>query len=70
MRYRIDPVTGGAGAPVGHEMIVATAVFTLLIGLGFCLMGRRGRQHWVTAIGSVLVVSSAVYLGAVMLGFT
>lgn len=70
MRYREDAVTGGAGAPVSDGMIVGTAIYTLVVGIGLCLLGIRSRLMWVTAMGGILVVVSVVYLGAAVLGFT
>ncbi len=70
MRYREDPVTGGAGAPVGDEMIVGTAIYALVVGIGLCFLGVRSRLLWVTMMGGVLAGSSVIYLGAAVLGFS
>jgi len=70
MRYREDAVTGDIGAPVANDgMMVGTALYALLVGIGICLVGIRSRLIWATLMGGSLTGVSIIYLGAVVLGF-
>jgi hypothetical protein len=70
MRYREDAVTGDIGAPVVNDgMMVGTALYALLAGIGICLIGIRSRLIWATLMGGSLAGLSVVYLGAVVLGY-
>jgi hypothetical protein len=70
MRYREDAVTGDIGAPVVNEgMLVGTALYALLAGIGICLVGIRSRLVWAILMGGSLAGVSMVYLGAVVLGY-
>ena len=70
MRYRIDPVTGQPISQVNEDMLVATAVFGFLVGIGFVIAGVRGRQAWLALWGGSLVLASTTYMGAVAFGFS
>ena len=43
-------------------MLSATAVFGLLIGVGFVIAGWRGRQYWLVIWGGGLALASLAYL--------
>lgn len=70
MRYQIDAVTGGIGDPAVHiGVLVATAFYTLLVGIGICALGLHKRVGWAIFMGGTLAGVSTVYLGAIVLGY-
>lgn len=72
MSYRIDPGTGGVGAPVSDgmmdEVLIAANIYGFLLGIGFFYWGTRRRLLWLRALGGILVISHVTYLGVIMLG--
>lgn len=50
-------------------MVLGTAVYTLLVGIGFVIFGVRVRKLWVTFWGATMVLASLAYLLATMAGF-
>jgi hypothetical protein len=71
MRYRVGDSPGELGAPVTDDgMLVGTALFGLVTGALFVYMGLRGRQIWLSAWGTGLVLASITYLVANVLGFS
>ena len=62
-RYRIgeEPAPNSQQLPDGLE--IGTAVFGLLVGIGFVYAGLRARQFWLAIWGGGLTISSVVYLG-------
>lgn len=70
MRYEEGSTPYELGEPVGEGTLLGTAVFGLIIGIGFVIAGRRGRQLWMTLWGAGLVVASIAYLGAAAAGLT
>lgn len=71
MRYREDAITGDVGAPIVNEgMLMGTALYALVVGIGICIVGIRTGLLWATLMGGLLAASSAVYLGAAVLGYT
>lgn len=69
MRYREGIPPDQVQASVSEPMLLATAVFALMIGIGFVVFGRYGRQRWLVAWGGMTVVVTGVYLGAALLGY-
>ncbi len=66
MRYR----EGTTPDMTGTDGLTAfTAVFSLIVGIGFMIVGARARQRWMVGWGAGLVIVSAGYLGAVLLGY-
>ena len=51
------------------ETFIGTAIFALLLGIGFVFAGIKGRQWWIVFWGSTLILASIAYLIAVALGF-
>jgi hypothetical protein len=45
-----------------------TAIFSLLLGIGFAVAGWRARLYWLVAMGIVLIIASTLYLVALALG--
>jgi hypothetical protein len=71
MRYREDAITGDVGAPAaGEEMLIGTALYALVVGIGICILGIRSRLLWATLMGGFLAGTSVIYLGAAVLGYT
>jgi hypothetical protein len=70
MRYKEDAITGGVGAPAADEgILAATAFYALVVGIGICVLGIRSRLVWAMLMGGSLAGASAIYLGAIVLGF-
>ena len=69
MRYREGTSPEELGSPIAEEITVGSAVFGLLLGVGFVIAGLRGRQLWLAVWGGMLVVASIAYLGAVLMGY-
>jgi hypothetical protein len=70
MRYREDAITGDVGVPAANEgMLVATALYALVIGIGILVLGIRSRLVWAMLMGGLLATASAVYLSAIALGY-
>lgn len=71
MRYKEDAITGGIGAPVADEgVLAATALFALVAGIIVCVVGSRVRILWAIVTGGSLALVSGVYLVAIMLGYS
>ena len=68
MRYREDAVGDPAAIASTDAFITGTAVFGLILGIGFVIAGIRGRQIWLATWGGSLAVASAVYVGGLALG--
>lgn len=66
MRYR-EGEEFLAHTGVHEGMLLATVIIGLLMGIGFVIAGRRGRQYWLAIWGGGLVVASVAYL--VYVGF-
>ena len=66
MRYRIGSEPGES---ISDDMLVVTAVFGLVMGIGFVVTGLQARQNWLIFWGGGLVVASVVYIVAVVLGY-
>ena len=62
-RYRIgeEPEPGTPQAPDSLE--IGSAIFGLLVGIGFVYTGLRAKQYWLAIWGAGLTIASIVYLG-------
>jgi len=62
-RYRIgeEPEPGAPQAPDSLE--IGSAIFGLLLGIGFVYAGLRGKQYWLAIWGAGLAIASLIYLG-------
>lgn len=56
-------------ASVSTDMMVGTAVYTLLLGIGFVIFGLRVGKRWVAFWGGTMVLAGAAYLIAIVSGF-
>ena len=68
MRFRETNQQTDNIASVDSDMMLGTAVYTLLVGIGFVLFGVRVRRLWVTFWGATMVLASVAYLVAAMAG--
>ena len=60
MRYRIGE---SPHAPSPDEgALLATAVLSLVIGIGFVVAGIRSKHYWMAIWGSGLILCSAAYI--------
>jgi len=62
MRYRIDQVEGLPVESAGDGMFAGTAIYGLLIGVGFIVVGLKARQRWIAFWGAGLSVASIASL--------
>jgi hypothetical protein len=71
MRYRESqqPAQEQPAAAVSTEMMVGTAVYSLLLGLAFVWFGLQGRQRWLAFWGATLSLAGLAYVVAVALGY-
>lgn len=60
--YPIEELPRTATDPITAHMFVGIAIYGVLAGIGFVMMGLRGRQHWMVFWGGGLVLSSITYL--------
>lgn len=60
--YPIDELPRTAADPITAHMFLGIAIYGLFVGIGFVLMGLRGRQRWMIFWGGGLVLSSIIYL--------
>jgi hypothetical protein len=61
MRYREGETPLELGAPVKMEF-TGVGIFGVLLGIGFVVAGIRGRQYWLVLWGTILTLSSLVYV--------
>ncbi len=61
MRYRMTET--GAAVPVesSADLVTATVVFTLAVGIVFLILGVRGRQNWLKFWGGLTCLCCAAY---------
>ena len=62
MRYRIDPETGLRIAETSPGMLGSTVLLALVIGVVLLVVGRIGKQLWLTVWSIGLIVCSIAYL--------
>lgn len=51
------------------QIYTGLALFTLLLGLLFVVVGRRGRQWWLLIWGAMLGLVSIAFIVAIRLGY-
>ncbi|GMQ96440.1 MAG: hypothetical protein BMS9Abin15_0111 [Gammaproteobacteria bacterium] len=47
MRYHEDSTPDTLGSPAGDSMLIATAVYCIVIGIGALIAGIRAKQRWI-----------------------
>jgi len=62
MRYRIDQSTGQTVPIEGDGMFTGTAIYGLIIGIGFIIVGLKARQRWISFWGAGLSLASIASL--------
>ena len=65
MRYRIGESPLSPGPSPDQGPLLAGAVLSLLIGVGFVIAGIRSRHYWMAVWGTGLSLCSAVYIALV-----
>lgn len=69
MRYKIDEVgVDGAAYAGSADVVTFTVWLTLIIGIGFFVVGIRARQRWLAVWGALTVVACAIYAVALTRG--
>ena len=68
MRYEQATQQAGSIASVNADMVLATAIYTLLVGIGFVIFGVHVRKRWITFWGMTMVLAGTAYTIAVMTG--
>ncbi len=68
MRYREGGAPGIADYGVSDDFLVATVVFTLLVGILFVVVGRHAGQLWLTFWGALSILVCGGYLVLMALG--
>jgi hypothetical protein len=68
MRYRETLEQTDKVASVNSDMVLGTAVYTLVLGVGFIVFGTRVGKRWVTFWGATMVLAGIAYLIAVVAG--
>jgi hypothetical protein len=61
MRYREGETPQELGTPVEMEF-TGVGIFGVVLGIGFVVAGIRGRQYWLVLWGTILTLSSLVYV--------
>ena len=59
MRYQETPQQADNTASVSADMILGTAIDTLLLGIGFVIFGMRVRKRRVTFWGATMIVAGS-----------
>ncbi len=69
MRYRADQVPVPGGPQPSDDFVTLTVWMTLAIGIGFLIVGIRGKQRWMTFWGGFTIIACAVYFWYVVSGW-
>jgi hypothetical protein len=69
MRYLegTDPAQTAYGS--SGDILAFTAVYGLVLGVGFLVFGWRRKELWMTFWGGLLGLGSVAYIGAVLIGW-
>lgn len=61
-QYRIgeNPLT--SADPITAHMFMGIALYAVVVGVGFVIAGRHGRQRWMVFWGAGLSLTSVAYL--------
>lgn len=60
MRYRITEA-GAVPDQTAGDIVLATVLFTLLVGIGFLIAGVKGRQRWLQFWGGLTCFCCVAY---------
>jgi hypothetical protein len=68
MRYRVDEAVASTPVSTSDTALLLTGVLGLVIGVILTWAGWHGRQMWLVVWCGGLVISSAAYIGWLLLG--
>jgi hypothetical protein len=68
MRYPATAQQADNIASVSTDMMLGTAIYTLLLGIGFVAFGVRVRKRWIMFWGATMVLAGSAYTIAVIAG--
>lgn len=68
MRYDETLEQADRIASVSSGMMAGTAIYTLLLGIGFVWFGLQVHKRWVTFWGGTMVLAGTAYLVAIVSG--
>ena len=69
MRYGQTLEQADKIASVSTGMMAGTAIYTLLLGIGFVWFGLQVRKRWVVFWGGTMVLAGCAYLLASLTGY-
>ncbi len=62
MRYKIEETTGLPYTETSPGMLAFTVAIALVVGIALLVLGKRGRQTWLTVWSAGLIICSIAYL--------
>ena len=69
MRYKDTGDMHNLGQLVGDDLLTFTIFISILIGIGFVVAGRKGKQRWMVIWGAGLVLASISYIVLTIMGY-
>jgi len=68
MRYHEGSAPDTLGRFVDDPMLIATAVYCIVIGIGALIAGIRAKQRWIAFGRAILATVSGIFAGAAVPG--
>jgi len=62
LRYKIEETTGLPYTETSPGMLAFTVAIALVVGIALLVLGKRGRQTWLTVWSAGLIICSIAYL--------
>lgn len=69
MRYRDTGDYQNLGAPVDDNLMFASVILGIIIGIGFIVFGLRVKRYWMVIWGAGLIFAALSYFIMRMLGY-
>ena len=69
MRYRDTGDYQNLGVPVDDNLMFASVILGLILGLGFIIFGLRVKRYWMVIWGAGLMFAALSYFIMRMLGY-
>ncbi|CAH9017918.1 hypothetical protein [Candidatus Nitrosacidococcus sp. I8] len=72
MRYREtspEDVVGIQDTGADEGIMMVTAIYSLIVGVGICILGIKKRVFWAVISGASMALASIAYLIASALGY-
>ena len=69
MRYRDTGDYQNLGAPVDDNLVFASVILGIIIGIGFVVFGLRVKRYWMVIWGVGLIFAALSYFVMRMLGY-